>query len=305
MKSFVRVVEIWVPTQDRAQLAFLDGHYGPLADFRAASEQMRFGLDECLPGKAWASGHPIILKELENSFFKRTKIAKAAGLTCGVAMPVFAGELLSAVVVLFCGDDEAHIGAIELWNNDPATSNDMRLVDGYYGTADMFAFNSRHTKFPRGYGLPGRVWKSNMPLIVKDLDHSRAFLRWQEATRIGINRGLGIPYAHASGQTWVMTFLSARDTPLARCFEIWVPNEENDALIFHAGDCDQDAKRAADDQSAKIGKGEGTIGQVWQSGVPAIRASDSNDSSSAALNAMVALPIMDDRGLKAIVAWHF
>ena len=77
------------------------------------------------------------------------------------------------------------------------------------------------------------------------------------------------------------------------------------ALIFHAGDCDQDAKRAADDQSAKIGKGEGTIGQVWQSGVPAIRASDSNDSSSAALNAMVALPIMDDRGLKAIVAWHF
>jgi hypothetical protein len=310
MKSFVRVVEIWVPTQDRAQLALLDGYYGPLAEFRAASEQMRFRSDECLPGKAWASGHPVILKELENSYFKRTDAAKAAGLTCGIAIPVLAGELLTAVVVLFCGDDEAHIGAIELWNNDPAKSNEMRLVDGYYGTADKFGFNSRHTKFPRGYGLPGRVWKSNMPLIVKDLDHSRAFLRWQEATRIGINRGLGIPYPHASGQTWVMTFLSARETPLARCFEIWVPNEEHDTLIFHAGDCDEDSLQATGDQPAKIDKGDGAIGQVWQSGVPVIRASDCNDSSSAgrsaaALNAMVALPIMDGRRLKAVVAWYF
>jgi len=312
MKSFVRVVEIWVPTEDHAQLALLEGHYGPLAEFRAASEQMRFRSDECLPGKAWASGHPIILKELEKSFFTRTEVAKAAGLTCGVAMPVFAGDLLTAVVVLFCGDDQAHIGAIELWGNDPATSNEMRLVDGYYGTADTFEFNSRHTKFPRGYGLPGRVWKSNMPLVVKDLDHSRAFLRWEEATRIGINRGLGIPYSHASGQAWVMTFLSARDTPIARGFEIWVPNEESDALIFHSGDCDQDVEQATGDRSAKIGKGEGTIGQAWRSGAPAVRAGDSSDSCSvgrfaapAGLNAMVALPIMNDRGLKAVIAWYF
>jgi hypothetical protein len=117
-----------------------------------------------LPGKAWASGHPIILKEFENSYFRRTDAAKAVGLTCGVAMPVMAGDLLMAVVVLFCGDDDAHIGAIELWHNDPDTSYEMRLVDGYFGTADMFEFNSRHTRFPRGYGLPGGVWKSNMPV---------------------------------------------------------------------------------------------------------------------------------------------
>ena len=61
--------------------------------------------------------------------------------------------------MLFCGDDEAHVGAIELWHNDPDESYEMRLADGYYGTADMFEFNSRHTHFPRGYGLPGRVWK--------------------------------------------------------------------------------------------------------------------------------------------------
>ena len=48
------------------QLHFLDGLYGPLGEFRAVSEQMRFGFDEGLPGKAWATGHPIILKEFEN-----------------------------------------------------------------------------------------------------------------------------------------------------------------------------------------------------------------------------------------------
>lgn len=54
------------------------------------------------------------------------------------------------------GGDEKHVGAIELWHNDPDKSHEMGLVDGYYGTADMFEFNSRHTRFPRAYGLPGR-----------------------------------------------------------------------------------------------------------------------------------------------------
>jgi hypothetical protein len=312
MKAFIRVAEIWVPTEDRTQLQLLDGLYGPLGEFRAVSEQMRFGFDEGLPGKAWAAGHPIILKGFENSYFKRTDAAKAVGLTCGVAMPVFAGDVLMAVVVFFCGDDDAHVGAIELWHNDPDKSFEMRLVDGYYGTADMFEFNSRYTRFPRGFGLPGRVWKSNMPLIIKDLFRSTAFLRWQEATEIGINRGLGIPYPHASGRVWVMTFLSARDTPIARRFEIWVPNDAGDALVFQAGDCELNTQLALDYRSARIAEGEGTIGQVWRSGVPAVRATITEDPSpagrsavAAGLTAMVAVPFMAEQGLKAVVVWYF
>jgi GAF domain-containing protein len=312
MKTFVRVAEIWVPTKDRTQLQLLDGLYGPLKEFRAASEQMRFRIDEGLPGKAWAAGHPVILKEFENSYFKRTEAAKAVGLTCGVALPVFVGEQLTAVVVLFCGDDEAHVGAIELWHNDPDTAYEMMLVDGYYGSAEMFEFNSRYTKFPRGFGLPGRVWKSNMPLIVKDLYHSKTFLRWREAVEIGINRGLGIPYPHASGKTWVMTFLSARDTPIARRFEIWVPDGQRDALIFDSGDCDENSQFATDYQTATIGAGEGTIGQVWATGVPAVRDGLAGDPSPAAksaiaagLSAMVAMPVTGDEGrVKAVVAWY-
>ena len=312
MKAFIRVAEVWVPTKDCTQLQLLDGLYGPLGEFRAVSEQMRFGFDEGLPGKAWAARHPIILKKFENSYFKRTEAAKAVGLTCGVAMPVFAGDVLMAVVVFFCGDDDAHVGAIELWHNDPDKSFEMRLVDGYYGTADMFEFNSRYTRFPRGFGLPGRVWKSNMPLIAKDLFRSTAFLRWQEATEIGINRGLGIPYPHASGQTWVMSFLSARDTPIARRFEIWIPNAAGDALVFQAGDCEQNTGLALDYQGAEVGAGEGAIGRAWLTGTPAVHATTADDPSpagrsagAAGLTAMLAVPIMAEQGLKAVVVWYF
>src|SRR5882757_2208960 len=85
---------------------------------QGVSENALFAYDEGLPGKAWASGHPVILTKFANSYFKRTNEAIEPGLTCGVALPVFAGEFLMAVMVLFCGDDEKHVGAIELWHND-------------------------------------------------------------------------------------------------------------------------------------------------------------------------------------------
>ena len=107
------------------------------------------------PARPGPPAIPSFSPKFANSYFKRTDEAIEAGLTCGVALPVFAGEFLMAVMVLFCGDDEKHVGAIELWHNDPEKSHEMGLVDGYYGTADMFEFNSRHTKFPRGFGLPG------------------------------------------------------------------------------------------------------------------------------------------------------
>ncbi len=66
MTAFIRAAEIWVPTPDKSKLVFKDGFYGPLTEFRAASEQMHFKFDEGLPGRAWATGHPVILKEFSN-----------------------------------------------------------------------------------------------------------------------------------------------------------------------------------------------------------------------------------------------
>jgi hypothetical protein len=224
---------------------------------------------------------------------------------------VFSGEFLMAVMVLFCGDDEKHVGAIELWHNDAERSHEMALVDGYYGTADMFEFNSRHTKFPKGFGLPGRTWKAGAPLIIKELHNSKAFLRWEEATEIGINCGVGIPYRTSPDQIWVMTFLSAQATPIARRFEIWVPNEARTALLFQSGDCSGNADLNSLYAGKMIAKGEGSIGGAWATGMPAINEHlkvDGTIASSLArasgMEQIVVLPVIDDAQLKAVLAWY-
>src|SRR5436190_1702064 len=180
MKTFIRVVELWVPDRTRTRLEFggslCSAEY---SEFKAVSENALFAYDEGLPGKAWASGHPVILTKFANSYFKRT--------------------------------DEA----IEA----------------------------------------GRTWKAGMPLIIKDLHNSKRFLRWEEASEIGINCGVGIPYTTSPEKTWVMTFLSAQATPIAKRFEIWVPNAARTALVFQSGDCSKNADLTSLYAGKTIGKG--------------------------------------------------
>ncbi len=129
-----------------------------------------FAYGEGLPGMAWAAKHPIILTDLLNSYFRRADEARMLGLSCAVAIPIFAGDELKAVVGLFFGRDaDDTVGAIELWHNEADHSHELSLVDGYYGAADAFAFNSRQMKFPRGYGLPGRAWKAQAPIVLAGL----------------------------------------------------------------------------------------------------------------------------------------
>jgi hypothetical protein len=309
MNNFIRLAEVWIPTRDRMALQLCDGLYGSLGELRAISERKRFGYGEGLPGKAWAAGRPIIVADLRNSWLSGAPAdAKLAG---AVALPVFAGDYLLAVAVLVCGRDDSHVGAIELWHNDPAKSFEMRLVESYYANAETFAFNARHTRFPRGYGLPGRAWKSRAPLIVKDLLNTKSFLRGEQAAQIGINRGLGMPYGSASGETWTLSVLSARDTPMARRLEIWIPNEARDALVFHSGDCDN-ADLATEYAQARIARTDGIIGQAWLTGIPALRDRVEGDRSAAersaaaaGLDAVMAIPFIQAGELKAVIAWYF
>lgn len=312
MKTFIQVSEIWVPSKDRTVLEFQGGLYGLHKQFRVASEHMCFGYDEGLPGKAWAARHPIILKDLQHSYFKRAESAREAGLSCGVALPIFAGDYLLAVLVMFCGADEDHVGAIELWHNDPAQSYDMGLVDGYYGIAENFEYISRRTLFRPGFGLPGMVWKSGMPEIMGDLWNSERFLRKDDARKAGLSKGLGMPVSGESGQHYVMTFLSAMGTPIARRFEVWAPLENREALVFTAGHCDRVPDFARDYASTQLFPMDSPISRAWATGIPEICESVAEDSSAigasarkAELQSMLALPILENGRLKSVVAFYF
>jgi hypothetical protein len=312
MKTFIQASEIWVPSRDRTVLEFQGGLYGPHTQLRAASERMCFGYDEGLPGKAWAARHPIILKDLQHSYFKRAGAAREAGLSCAVALPIFAGDYLLAVVVMFCSADEDRIGAIELWHNDPDESHDMGLVDGYYGVAENFEFISRRTLFRPGFGLPGMVWESGMPVILSDLWNSERFLRKDDARKAGLSKGLGLPVSGEPGHHYVMTFLSAMGTPIARRFEVWVPLENHEALVFDAGHCDSVPDFAQDYATIQLHPGDSPISRAWMTGIPEISESVAEDSSAigvsarkAGLETMLALPVLENGQLKAVVAFYF
>ena len=52
MKTFIRVVEVWVPDAGHSLLEFGGGLYGSAQRFGAISRSMSFGRGENLPGQA-------------------------------------------------------------------------------------------------------------------------------------------------------------------------------------------------------------------------------------------------------------
>ena len=314
MKTFIRVAEVWVPDHERTLLEFGGGLYGGARRFGSISRSMCFGRGEGLPGQAWESGRPIVLKQFEGANFRRTQAAAAEGLTCGIALPFFAGDLLTAVLVLFCGDDEAHAGAIEVWRNDPndpAAAKDMVLDDGYYGsTADAFEFISRRTSFRPGTGLPGLAWESGLPVFLPDLGKGGRFLRADGAVKVGINRGFAIPCSTFGADVYVMAFLSALATPIVRRFESWLPGPDAGALRRHEGLCEKFGLLQADEE--RIERGQGVIGRALTTCVPMVSEHAADEPGSvglavraAGLDSMIALPVLRGGRVTAVVAWYF
>ena len=315
-KTFVKAVEYWVPSRDRSCLEYGGGLYGTATRFAAISRTLCFARGEGLPGQAWEAGRPIVLRQFVGSYFRRTSAAHAEGLTCAIALPIFAGEFLTSVLVIFCGDDEEHAGAIELWHNDPALSKDMTLVDGHYGnTGDAFEFISRRTSFRRGHGLPGLSWEHGMPVFLDDLGKASGFLRGNSALKVGINRGFAVPCQAGQGETYVLAFLSALATPIARRVEVWerVPGQLQ--LRRTSGHCERLGSLTAPSAhpaAPLLERGQGTIGQAFLTGVPHIsNQADSEplglgaQAAAAGLKSLVAVPVIRDGCLVACMAWYF
>jgi hypothetical protein len=308
MKTFIRVVEVWVPDAEASLLEFGGGLYGDAKRFGMASRSMCFGRGEGLPGRCWDEGRPIVLDKLDPSVFRRTEQARAEGLTCGIALPVFVGDVLKAVFVMFCGDDAEHAGAIELWRNVPAESREMTLDDGYYGTtADAFEFMSRRTSFHKGIGLPGMAWEAGAPVFLPDLGKSGRFLRADSAIKVGINRGFAFPVANQGEDTYVLALLSALATPLVQRLEVWSPAGSDGGLCLSEGWCETQGLLQASSDVA-IAPGQGVVGRAFATAVPMVteRAADEpGPVGTTGWTSMAALPVLNKGRVTAVVAWYF
>lgn len=299
MNAFIRVIEYWVPTADKSLLEFGGAMFGNANRFAAATRSLCFGKGEGLPGQAWEQGRPIVLRQLGDSYFRRAKAAEADGLTCGIALPLYKGTALTAVVVIFCGDDAQSAGAIELWRNDPQENTDLSLADGYYGlTGDAFEFISRSIIFRRGSGLPGIAWEKQAPVFLENLGKGSGFLRADGAVKVGINRGFAIPCAAQDGSNVVMAFLSALATPIAQQVEVWEPashptDTENPAIECTFCFAEAMPESQTIHYQVRSHGARALIEQAFASGVPAVHAP------------MIAIPVAPQGKVTAVMALYF
>jgi hypothetical protein len=306
MNTFIKVIEIWTPDSGRNNLNLMDSYYGEYAEFNKQSLDYSFAYNEGLPGTAWSQSSPILITDLEHSCFMRKETARNAGITCAIAIPIFSGQFLLSVIVLLCGDDDELPGAIEVWGKNPERKNELHLKNGYYGTLEKFEWISRRISFQKGTGLPGSIWDYHIPQIVSDLSNSGSFLRASNAQLEGITTAFGIPFIYDSQNEYILTFLSAKGTPIARRFEIWLPDRDHKTLSLYKGHSE-----IPDDIfiSREIEKGQGLIGQTWLTGCPTIGhnpAEDgliSNNAISTNLNATVTIPVIEEGVLQSIAAF--
>ncbi|WP_425098725.1 GAF domain-containing protein [Tropicibacter sp. S64] len=306
--TFIQVSEVWVPKGDVLTLA--GGDYNGLSAFEEASRQTFFTKGMGLPGKAWHEARPVVLKSFDGSYFKRIEAAKEAGLTSAVAIPVFNGDALLAVLVVLCGDDAQRVGAIEVWSED--TGGNLMLAEGYYGAAEEFEFVSQHTHFPKGQGLPGGVWAANAPILMRDLGSGYKFIRASAAGKAGLTTGLGLPVMTPGEKPYILTLLSALGTPIARRFEIWDARPETvgkdggamltDGICAREGALWRDDGNGTREESPRAKPWKGILGQVLGSGLPVVMRG--NASLPAGYTSFVGLPIYEDGALAHIVAWY-
>jgi len=315
MSTFIKVIEIWTPTPDGKGLALYDALYDEYNEIRRVSEDRIFGYNEGLPGAAWANAAPQLITDLENSYFLRKEEAKRAGLNSGIAIPIFAGEFLVAVVLLFCRDKDKHgeylTGAIELWSNQGEHSDTLKLVDAYYvSTLSKLKNTSLGMKFIKGSGLPGSAWDYRIPMVVDNMLDTSLFQRASTAAVEGITSAIGLPFSYYNGKEYVITFLSANKTPIASRFEIWVPNREREYLFFHAGACEHEKDLRGIHKRTRVHRDEGLLGKVWLSGIPSISTNlvkdklVSKDTKGELCGGLV-LPIIEDAFLKSLMVFLF
>jgi hypothetical protein len=316
MNTLIKAVEVWLPTPDRSLLEFGGGLFGQATSFGASSRAMCFGRGEGLPGRAWFDGRPIVLKQLDGSYFRRADAAKKAGFTCAIAVPVFIGELMTAVVVFFCGGtaepDNTHEGAVELWRNNARVTSDMTLVDGYFGggaAQESFETITRDTYLPRGSGLPGMAWQKGAAVLIDDLGQAGKFLRSDSAAEAGINRGLAFPCSTPSNDAYVLALLSTTQTPIAKRIECWSPDDSHLGLVREFGFCETAGPLRASEGGTVLA---GAIGKAFASGVPVINEAASTEpgcvgasAQAAGLKSLVALPVITDGAVSEVVALYF
>ena len=310
--NLVKAVEVWglSDSNDESTLRVQSGIYGELHDLRHVSSEHSLQIGHGLAGRVFETRQPQIISDLFNTQSDRSEVARDFGITTGIGFPCMSnGQVLSVVVFLCEGDSKSQV-AFEIWGRNER--RELGLRSAHYANLDRFGRISQFVKFPLGAGLPGQVWETRFPLLVKDLRQSQAFMRRSGARVDGLKCGIGLPVMrskHDLDSTFLI--LSSHLTPVARVMELWVCDESGECMylldgVYENGDeCFSKLEHHA--KSLQIRDATSLVGRAWKTRLPIasedLKADDSIRAPfafHAGLSNSIATPIFAGDEIRAV-----
>lgn len=165
-------------------------------------------------------------------------------------------------------DRERFIRATEIWVPS-ADGSTIDLQSGLYGELDYFAAVSRGMRFDYGEGLPGKVWETGKPMILRDLANSY-FVRKEAAMTEGLSCAVALP-TFVEGALASVTILFCGDDRFRKgALELWGLCEGQRELSLIDGYFGNAAAFEQEARTMGFARGSGVPGRVWASGRPVI-----------------------------------
>ncbi|MEM6259602.1 MAG: GAF domain-containing protein [Planctomycetota bacterium] len=229
-----------------------------------------------------------------------------------VLWPVLDRDRVSSVIVLYLHAGPQTALATELWQGRPGRS-ELCLEQSSYTGLDRFAKLSPHIAFPKGSGLPGQAWQTNLPQIDADLTGSDTFMRSSGARSEGLEVGYAIPCIDGTSLQSVGLFMSGNQQPLAKTYETWVPGQRGGSLRLSCVDGAYIHSPALEraSRSIDVPAGDTWIGRAWATRKPEVvcdstgKALERRGASEDGITSGIAIPIivLDDVAAVAVLMW--
>ncbi|WP_309399167.1 GAF domain-containing protein [Cerasicoccus maritimus] len=200
------------------------------------------------------------------------------------------------------------IKVTEIWA--PSSSGEhMELQSGSYGELDAFREASKSESFAYDEGLPGKVWSTRAPVILKEFTNQN-FKRTAIAHESGLSCGIAFPVFIGEFLKAVVVFLCGEEGEHLGAIESWKRESHSGHDIGLAdgyfGTMDDFGFIT---QQTRYTKGFGLPGLVWEKNMPVIiddlghsgSFSRTFDLSSAEITSAVGIPCHGDSGKTSIV----
>jgi len=186
-------LEIWATQPgDPNYLGLVDGHFGRAEAFGASSRDTRFARGFGLPGKAWASGLPVLMTELGTSpDFLRAHIARQYGIDVGLAIPFGIDGPDPTVVTLLSAPNTPLARRFEIWTVDEQRES-LVFQHGWCGEIRDLAKVYDGVHIGRDDSTIGRAWRCGIPMVINQLSASGSALGVAAITA-GLDTMVAIP----------------------------------------------------------------------------------------------------------------